>query len=460
MISHADMHVLQCLVLSQLTDASPLKEIHQEGYMCVAYSAVGLIYLPAANNLINFEIQSISNATMFPQTTSNEIILTPVVSITPSSNISPTNKSVIELMKTVQLLDIGNRNCVTMFTEESSWKELDEEQCDELSDRIRFKTTLLNSSYFVAIARYSPPTASIKIDPNVTDTESQVQLTVPELPGFQVEIPPKSVQTATEVKATLFFNDSRECKGSSNQPLASACVLLEPYGQQFAENVSVHIPIPDYLKITNAYPNAKLHLYYYSSNDNDWIVYEESDIRIETIGGDGVAIFLIMNCTKYKPTWQDVPRNMCDTIRVFKRVKSLKSRVQVFMTPETRVNSEINFSIQVLAYRFQDSPHKIPVNYEYILHDNEKQPIELRLGIIHFLIELKEYLTEKKNRRVLTESTELKEEYPATAEFDIDLVKGEIPKGAVFAYLYINDTIREKHWNLIKVCVNIYCTVD
>ena len=436
-----------------MIDVSPLKEIHQEGYICAAHSAVGFVYIPATTNFTNFEIKSINNVNMYPKTTANEVILTPVVSITPGNDILPTSKPVvIELMKTAQLLDSGDRNFVTMFNSNnrSSWRELSKD-CDVLDDRIRFKTT--HFSYFTVIVRFSPPTASIKVNPNVSDTESQVvQLTVPELPRFQVQIPSKSVQSATEVKATLYYDDSQVC---NNQLLASACVMLEPHGQQFTENVLVHVPIPGYSNIVDANPNSKVQLFHSLSNSSDddiWVPYE--DMKIEIIGRDFVATFSVNHFSTFKLIWEGIIKGVPDAINIFKHVESLSGRVQVFMSRETRVNSEMNFSIQVLVYHFQDSPQEIPVNYRYNLYDSGKLPIEFQPGMLCFIIILKDTLSEKNNQSVFIESYELSKEYAARAEFNIDIIEDNLGEESVLGFISINDSksYRLKNHSLIKVC--------
>ena len=220
---------------------SRLCEAHHVGYTCVAQSHLGIVYLPeSAQSTIDIDLQTTNDVAFHPKTNANEVLLTPVISITPhNGSLSTDQPAIIELMRNVQLLDIGDHKIVHVpmcsSTDQSvppNWEELDVE-CDVLEDRIRFKMT--HFSYFSVIARFSPPTATVTVDPNVSDTEGQVQLTVPELPGFKVEIPSKSVQSATEVKATLHYDDFEVCRGSFSQPLASASVHLEPHGMQFSE---------------------------------------------------------------------------------------------------------------------------------------------------------------------------------------------------------------------------------
>ena len=363
-------------------------------------------------------------------------------------------------MKNVQLLDIGDYKIIPMCsgTDQSvppNWEELDVE-CDVLEDRIRFKTT--HFGYFSVIARFSPPTATVMVNPNVCDTVRQVQLTVPELPGFKVEIPPKSVQSATEVKATLHYDDSEVCNSDFNHPLASACVHLEPHGMQFSEKILVQIPIPGYSRITSANPNAIPQLLYSTTGlSSDWIMHNE--MKIYNINDDYIAEFFTDHFSFWRINWSESVPEIIGSI--FKRVRTLGARCQVFMTRETEVESTLNMNIQVLVYAFQESPIEIPTNYHYILHDSGRCPIQFSPGYLHFSLKLKDYLfseNDKKFGQNLSESFPFSENFPARVEFDIDLDKesrNRLKDGLALARLIIKgdeDSLAKHHCSLIKVC--------
>ena len=128
------------------------------------------------------------------------------------------------------------------------------------------------------------------------------------------------------------------------------------------------------------------------------------------------------------------------------------------MTHETEVESQINFSIQVLVVPFQDSVCEIPHNYHYIVYDSGCNLIEFKPGEQRFLMELKERLCPE--RKQFSQSSQLTERFGARAEFDIDLckdVKNNLVAGAVLAHLSIlHNDIQEHHCNLIKVCYYVY----
>ena len=461
------------LVYYIFADGSPLHETHREGYTCVARSVLGFVYLPNTCEDINFHIQSVSDVTLHPKTTANEVVMTPVVLITPlSKNLCCDKPVLIELMKSTELFE--HSGDIQIFPLSSStdkfvppnWKKLCEE-CDVLEDRIGFKTT--HFSYFVVIAQFSPPTTNARVDPNVSNPRSQVQLTVSELPGFKVQIPAKSVESATEIKATLYCDDPEVCKENVKQPLASACVQFEPHGQRFTVKIPVQIPIPSYAEIIRKNPDAKLQLWYTpgsvtatKGSSLNWIMDNDTELEISSDAEVGhVATFYTDHFSSCKITWSQRVAGAAEAIgNIFKHVKSLAGRCQVFMTRETEIpGSVINFSIQVLVHPFQDSPHEIPKNYHHILYDSGSNPIEFTPGKLCFFMKLKRYLFSQpvsSDQQVYSKTRQLSEKFPAMVEFDIDLDKhtliSELKEGAVLAHLSIgHKDVKEHEFNLIKV---------
>ena len=365
---------------------------------------------------------------------------------------------IVEILKTTKIFEYVVRNVIPMCRNASqSYWEVFSGEYEMLEDRIRLRTKYYK--YFTVIARFSPPTASVLVDPSVSDSESQAIISVPELPGFKVKIPINSVQYLTEVKATLYYNTS-EMSENSNETMATACVELEPHGSQFMENISIQIPIPSYLKVKNAHPNARLEvLYSPSGSSNEWIV--QKDVKIDVSSeGEFCATFNTKTFSMWKFVWKSSKslRNVVQTIgTVFQYVKSLSSHCQVFMSHESEKTSGINFSVQVWVYPFSDPSNEIPANYHYIIHDSGKIPIELTPGDLHFTLKLKDCLftsNKAEQQKALSKSHTISEKFPARAEFDIDLEKEsktEFQDGAVFAYLVIKDDNVKHDCNLIKV---------
>ena len=414
-----------------------------EGYTCVGRSVLCLVYLPDTVPPINVDIQSVSDNTVHPKTSSNEILLTPVVSITSQSRTLAMDKPVIiDLMKTAEVNAVGDNKIVPMFsdTDDSippNWEDLHED-CEVFDDRFRFKTTHL--TYFAVIARFSPPTASVTVNP---ETDFVGELTVPEFPGFSVTIPPKSVQSPIEAKATLYYDETEEWKGSANEQLASACIRLEPEGQKFSEKISVILPIPGYSEIIAANPGAKPKLMYRpNGSSNNWEIQE--DMEIVELEGEFVARFFTDHFSDWKVNWRGARVGKAIGT-IFKRVKSLYCRCQVFMSRETEVGTVLSFSVQGLVYQFQDPPQDIPHNYHYMLHDSGTLPIRVPPGELSFTLELKEYLIpDKEDEEIRFEkSRKLSHDSPARPQFCIKLNKKSkslLKEGAVIADFNVDNS--------------------
>ena len=429
-----------------------LQETSMEGYTCVGRSGVGFVYLPDTIFHTKVDIQSVSDNTVYPKMSANEVLLTQVVSITLQCQ-TFTKPVVIEIRKMTELHAVGENVIVPLFsnTDDSippNWEDL-HEKCEVLVDRFRFQAT--HCSYFAVIARFSPPTSSIKCDP---ETDSVDKLIVPELPGFSVTIPPMSIPSPIEAKATLYYDESEKWKGSANEQLASACVRLEPEDQKFSEKVSVNLPIPGYSEIIAANPGAKPQLMYSpSGSSSDWKVQHMEIVEIE---GEFVAKFFTNHFGYWRVNWSENVQGVAKAIIcIFKRVKSLRGRCQVFMTPEVEVGSVLNFSIQVSVYPFQHPPHEIPSNYNCILYDSGAAAIEFTPGNLYFSIELNEFLYSKKDKnRRFEKCHRLPEDSAVQAHFDIHLEKeskSQLVEGAVIAHLSVEDSLNEHEWNLIKV---------
>ena len=403
------------------------------------------------------DIQSVSDNTVHPKMSANEILLTPVVSITSQSQTLAMDKPVvIELMKTAEVDAVGDNKIVPMFsdTDDSippNWEDLHED-CEVLGDRFRFKTT--HFTYFAVIARFSPPTASVTVNP---ESDFVGELTVPELPGFSVTIPPKSVQSPIEAKATLYYDETEEWKGSANEQLASACVRLEPEGQKFSEKVSVILPIPGYSEVIAANPGAKpLLMYRPNGSSNNWEIQE--DMKIVELEGEFVARFSTDHFSDWRLSWEENVRKVTKAIgSIFKHDTSFHCRCQVFMSCETEVGSVLNFSLQGLVYQFQDPPQEIPHNYHYILHDSGTLPIRVPSGELSFTVELNKCLIPDKEDEEIRfqKSRKLSHDSPARPKFCIKLnktSKAQLKEGAIIADFSVHNSDGLIHdCDLIKV---------
>ena len=457
---HACSMLKQCIPLilssfstndtSTLAGSGFLQESNIHGYTCVYRSSLCLVYQPNTVHLKNIDIQSIGDTSLYPKTSANEVLLTPVISInSPDSEAFVGDKPIIELMKTAELNSAEDSKLVPMFCNTDNsippvWKELDEDICEMLDDRIRFKTS--HFSYYAVIARFLPPTATVNVNPDMSGSGSKVELTIPEIPGFSVNIPTSAVQESTKITATLFYDDTDL---HNNPPLASAHVVLEPHNHQFSENISVCIPLPHYSEIIASNPTAQPQLMYSQScSADDWKINE--DMEITNFGNEFVAKFATNHFSEWKVVWPEwVSGASKISGNIFQRVKILGCRCQVFMSC---VTMEGPVSISALVYPFQDPSREFPLNYRYIVYDSGTFPVKFAPGKLIFSLNLIQTNEDANNQ--LENSDELSKEFAARAMFAVQL-NNQIEDGVMFGSLTIVDGVgvnSNKHeCHLIKV---------
>ena len=436
----------------------PLREMYLEDYTCVARSVIGFVYLPSNIHVDNINISVVPDLSLYPKTTAYEVSVAPVVSITCQAHkelLGTELPMIIEIMMTAELFNRreSDKNIISLsrYAHLSDWEEI-REKCDVLKDRIRIRTNYFK--YFTAIARFPPPTASVTVDPTLSEPAHPVELCVPELPGFKVLIPLKSVPYKTEIKATLYY-DSRFCE-NSNETLATACVELEPHSIAFSENVLVQLPIPGYSSIIKENPDAKLILLYSpTSTCTNWTKLQNISVNILNVKGESFATFQTKRHSILKLSWQGILK-MCNfNFFNFNYVDSILGRCEVFMTREVVKTSTVNFSIRAEVCPFALPEQGIPPLHHYILHHSGSNPIKFIPGELHFILKLKDclFLTTKGEERTI--HSKIFENSAARAEFDVDLdtkVKCKLIDGAVVAQLHIVQEDCDRHQcNLIKV---------
>ena len=441
-------------------------------YQCVAHNSVCQVYIPDDEHINNITIQTVDNPTFSRKISQNEIVLTPVVCISPNNiTFSSEKPAVIEVLTTVHLAEY-NHQFLSLFNTGKSqdWKEL--KDCEMLSDRIVFKTTCFG--FFTAVAQLSYPSACVKVIANdPADAQSQIELTVSELPGFKVEIPSSSVQSGTEITATVYYDDP--VLHDKDEVVATAYVSLHPDGTKFSESISITFPIPDYSKIKEVYPEATLQLWHSSGGPEKhtsmtWEMVEDADSDYKITKDDNSdfhnATFHISHFTDFTVFWS-VPTAVARTMASIcmngakilsdyyntSCVKSMYRRCTVYMTQETVVGTFINFCIAVLMYPFQDTCES-PKNFHDILYDSgEKFPIEITPGALECTLELKKYLCQDEQKTYQNSTTLSSERCIARVEFDIDLNSAaKITTGAVMAKLSIvHGNVKPHECYLIKV---------
>ena len=421
----------------------------------------------------------ISDVTLHPVTTANEITLTPVVEIAPCGEFfTPEKPAIIELLKTVKLSDQNKTrkfilmNNYSNLSSSMKWNEMSASIDREMEDRIMFKTT--HFCLFVAIVRFPFPSASARIE---KDTNSQLpaELIIPEMPGFKVHIPQTSVLSDTNITATIHSDDRNLCQQNDNNSLASACIGLEPHGLRFTQKISITFPVPNYAKITKEHPDAQLQCWHAAVSADiggseptnlKWELIDDADISVSQVNNSQYAATIhTSHFSFFKLIWKAEKlvlakhhvKNFCSKLLVRNRVESISGRCQVFMSQETKTSMAINFSIAVLIYPFQE-PYASLENYHYILYDSGEKPIEFTVGNLTCAIKLKDELFLKKSlaerQRSYKESVTLSENFMVRPEFDIELdLSAKLTEGMVLAKLIINHGDVQQHkCNLIKVC--------
>ena len=147
----------------------PLTELPKEDYVCVARNSLCLVYLPQHVNE-KLSIKTVTDERLYPRIASNEIIITPVVCITPSNaNLSLEKPAIIELAKTIELSDKeGDNKVIPLYTKPnySGWNQLGTGSvvnCRVLQDRISFQVT--HFSLYTVISRKPYPSSSVRVKP-------------------------------------------------------------------------------------------------------------------------------------------------------------------------------------------------------------------------------------------------------------------------------------------------------
>ena len=342
---------------------------------------------------------------MHPKLRANEIAVAPVVCINPNGmSFNPYKPAVIELTKTIELSPNKEIKLIPLISNTKSseplkWEELEVGSgCKVFDDHILFQST--HFSLFTIIARMPFPSASVSVE-EIQDSTSPLELTIPELPEFSVSVPPTSVQSHKEVvvKATAYFNDHVVSAKRDGHTLASACVELEPHGQEFSKQVTVTLPIPDYVLVAEMHPVVKLQLWHAQgrtevdvnqSTPIKWELIADSDIVIsQNDEGLYVATVCVYSFSWFQYMWDTVCYYSGIT-EVTRAVKSIRGRCQAFMSHETSFRSSITFSIAILIYPFRD-PYPSLANYDYLLMDSGDRALNLTLdssGMIDLRIEL------------------------------------------------------------------------
>ena len=396
-----------------ISDMLTLAKLPKEGYVCAAQILSCLVYLPQKVDE-NLSIEIVTDTSVHPKLASNEIKITHVVRITSNKKNSSLEKpAIIELAKIIELSDKeANSKVIPLCanSESSEWKEVESVcNCKVLRDRISFQVT--HFSLYAVISRKPYPSSTVRVKPASADIPAPdhlpipVELTIPELPGFKLQIPPLSINAdrETDITATVLYDCPAICSEDDRSRLASSCIELEPHGATFSKQVSISIPIPDYAEVKENHPDAQLQIWHANKRSDslitkqDWKLVEHSISQDEE--GRYVAIILTEHFTLYESLWSmytSVISRFCSFFRI-------KERCQVFMSQEIRSQSSqrITFSISILFYPYKEDPEPLPHNYKYALLDSGLLELEVSNDdTLHFEVELNEGLLPKRHKPI------------------------------------------------------------
>ena len=365
--------------------------ISKENYVCAAQSSNCLVYLSKDVNQ-KLSIKTVTDTNIHPKIASNEIELSPIVCITPDNATVSLNKpAVIELLKNIELSEKDTKNEIIPLcaeTETSEWRELGSEcNCKVHEDRISFE--VLHFSLYAVISRKPYPSSTKIVKPSA-DTSAPTEVTISDLPGFKLQIPPCSVNANQDVKitATMLYDCTAVCSEEDRNCLASSCIGLEPHGITFSENVSISIPIPNYAEVMENNPNAQLEVWHSDVAANKRNLVDHCLCKDE----DGQYIVAVE--IKHFSTFITKFKNLVSHLKSpFNSSFNIEARCQVFMSQETVIESQLIFGIAVLFSPHKNEPDSIPQNYKRVLADSDRLDLQVsRHDKIQFSVELDEAL--------------------------------------------------------------------
>ena len=361
------------------------------GYRHIPGTSLCQVYLPEEVSE-DTQIESLKDSD--PTVKANELLLTPVISVSPQDlEFSPAKPAIIVLRKVVEPDDNHHLVPLCGTTDPSQlpkWgKPTESTQCEMLKDHIMLKSTTLGS--FAVVARFPYPSSSISIKPGTNQ-----ELTVPELKGFKIELPSNSLpresaEAVEEVKATVYYGDHQP--QSEDNSLASARVDIEPHGLQFAQSIPVTLPIPDYAKITEEDPNAKLEIWQAAaeeSNDPSQQTFKRLDSSIEIHPGeDGfVATSQISESGVIENRWNKRIQGLGAGTAYStsqQKPKFIFGQIRAFMTCENIYKGLNRFGILAVVDSIGE-PKPIPEEYEH--NRVASTPLQLTLGELSIGVEI------------------------------------------------------------------------
>ena len=347
------------------------------------------VYLPHGHDLMEVQVHSVQDHSLLPSLQPNEILATPVVSVQPHGmRFPPDSPAVLVIPHCIDPSVLSGAQLIPLCSNTSSrqspeWKKLDNSTVEIFSNCV--KLTTVHFSLFAVLLHWPYPSAMVEADP-----QRGARVTVPEVPGLSVELPPGAVQEPISLKAVVYFGDEpyHVCSGAA---LASACIGLEPHGQQFNKPVEICVPIPDGGLICEEF-GGQLSLWHAEySEEGAPLHWEQEDVLYElqeVEPGLHVVHFSVTHFSWFKWMW-DLPQAVlraaqAGAVHVFQhmRLRAISVRCQVLMSPPIH---DRTCGMAVAVFRFGE-PLRSIANYKWILADSGERRRYLRTGTVEVVL--------------------------------------------------------------------------
>lgn len=354
------------------------------------------VYLPD-ECMERVEVHEVRDMSLHPRLEDNELLITPVVRITPHGLKFGSKPAIIILSHCTQnnrsqMMDLVPMCSNTKQYQTPEWTNLETHPtCEIFEDCIMFTT--FHFSLFAIAAAYPYPSSSLEVWPGVGG-----DMLIPEVPGFCLHVSDDCVKPTNgqvSIKGTVYYCD-KLYRASDQLAMASACIGVEPHGTEFNSPVQISVPIPDYTAIKLQFPGAKLELWCSAGIPCDWKCISDANVRMER-SEDGeleseVARFTTDHFSFYKFLWtlcaSSLQRMGLGAAGVYAQLSSraryVAVRFQAFMSmPYGTGNS---FGLVMTVYKFGE-PLSTPSNYPLLVADSGAKRLHLRTGNLHVRIE-------------------------------------------------------------------------
>ncbi len=379
--------------INSVEDWPPFEEDSlPNGYtQAVKLSSLCQVYLPEGYDC-EISIETVKDLSFHPQSSTNNLIISPVIRISPHGVQFPAEQpAIIVLGHCTQPPDSPHHQLrVTPLCSDTGptdlphWTELSTSETPQIfNDRVLFTTTHF-SLFTVMAAVFSYPSQSILVSPNEYNL-----LEVQEIEGLKIEFPPSSVHSPSHISATAYFTDSSFTPVGPELSPATVCIGVEPHGLQFDLPVRVSLPLPHYTDIKHLLPNATLQLYHASHHNTyngqiKWELVENKQYTINTQNGVTVISFETNHFSLFDFVWNvgqaTLSKFGLGASYVYRHLiqsdqaATLSVQWQAFMTPPLR---DLSFGLALCVYKFGE-PLKGLSNFPWLV--SEGKGVSLRIG--------------------------------------------------------------------------------